>query len=102
MKKLIVIVLVICLYSCQYAQPISQEEREILQLQDQRSLGDGKLVTYLKNCNAQLRYRAAIALALGQIKTERAVNELFSAVAIEKDTNVSAGITTNYYFIFHS
>jgi peptidylprolyl isomerase len=120
-KKLTFIILVVCIYSLPYAQTISPHEREILQLQDQRSLGDGKLVPYLKDQNATLRYhaalalanlqdtstmealaislkdsdrnvRAASALALGQIRTGRAANELLSAVPSEKDTNVLAGI----------
>jgi cyclophilin family peptidyl-prolyl cis-trans isomerase/HEAT repeat protein len=45
------------------AQPLSTEEREILMLQDQRSLGMGKLVSYLTHEQERLRYRAAIALA---------------------------------------
>ena len=121
MKKLALIILAVCNYSLQYAQPISPGEREILQLQDQRSLGNGKLVSYLKDQDGQLRYRAAIALAnlqdsstvgelaismknsnkdvraasalaLGQIKTGRAADELLSAVSSEKDTTVIARI----------
>lgn len=121
MKKLVMIILIVCSYSLQFAQPISPNEREILQLQDQRSLGNGKLVGYLKDHNAQLRYSAAIALAniqdssavealaislkdsantvreasalaLGQIKTERGTDELLSALSSEKDENVVARI----------
>ena len=121
MKKLALIILVVSSYSLQYAQPISPSEREILQLQDQRSLGNGKLISYLKDQNVQVRYRAAIALAnlqdsstvkeltislkdsdkdvraasafaLGQIKTGRAADELLSAISSEKDTNVIARI----------
>ncbi len=121
MKTIVLIILVICSCSLQYAQPVSPGEREILQLQDQRSLGNGKLISFLKNQNVQLRYRAAIALAnlqdsstveplaislkdndknvraasalaLGQIKTEKAVDELLSASSTEKDTNVIARI----------
>ena len=121
MKKLALIILVLYFYSLQYAQPISSNERQILQLQDQRSLGDGKLVSYLKDQNAKLRYlaaialanlqdsstvealagslkdndrnvRAASALALGQMGTGRAIDELLSAVTSEKDANVISGI----------
>jgi cyclophilin family peptidyl-prolyl cis-trans isomerase/HEAT repeat protein len=120
-KKLVLIILVACLFSVQYAQPISPHEREILQLQDQRSLGNGKLVSSLKNQNGRLRYRAAIALAnlqdsstvealtmslqdsdkdvraasalaLGQMRTERAADELLSALSSEKETTVIARI----------
>ena len=121
MKKLVLIIFIICFYSLQYAQPVSIDERRILQLQDQRSLGDGELISYLKDQNPQLRYNAAIALAnlqdtstvealaislkdsdhnvraasalaLGQIKTGRAVDVLLSAISIENDTNVIARI----------
>ena len=121
MKKLIVVIFVACIYSIQFAQPISPSEREILQLQDQRSLGNGKLVSYLTNHDVRLRCRAAIALAnlqdsstvealalslkdtdkdvraasalaLGQIRTERAADELLSALLSEKDTTVAARI----------
>jgi len=116
-----VLIFVSCIYSVQFAQPISSSEREILQLQDQRSLGNGKLVSYLTNHDIRLRCRAAIALAnlqdsstvealaislkdtdqdvraasafaLGQIRTERAADELLSALLSEKDTTVAARI----------
>ncbi|MBM4161439.1 MAG: HEAT repeat domain-containing protein, partial [Ignavibacteria bacterium] len=45
------------------AQQLSPAEREILMLQDQRSLGDGKLVSHLSNADPRLRSRAAMALA---------------------------------------
>ncbi len=121
MKKLALIILVVFFYSPQHAQPISPSEREILQLQDQRSLGSGKLTSYLKDQNVQLRYRAAIALAnlqdsltveefaislgdndrevraasalaLGQIRTERSAGKLLSAISSEKDAKVIARI----------
>jgi peptidylprolyl isomerase len=44
-------------------QKLSDPEREILTLQDQRSLGGGKLVTYLANPDPHLRVRALIAMA---------------------------------------
>ncbi len=46
-----------------FAQKIPAEVREILTFQDQRSLGDGRLLSYLTSADANLRYRAAIALA---------------------------------------
>ena len=121
MKKLVLIIFVACITSVQFAQPISPSEREILQLQDQRSLGNGKLISYLTNQNVRLRYRAAIALAnlqdsstvkalaialkdsnkdvrsasalaLGQIKTEQAADELLSGLPSEQDAHVIAKI----------
>ena len=115
------IILFLVIYSIQFVQQISLKEREILQLQDQRSLSNGKLVSYLKDNDARLRYRAAIALAniqdssvvealvislkdndvivreasafaLGQIGTEQAVNELLSAALTEDNENVLARI----------
>jgi hypothetical protein len=120
-KKLALIILVGCFYSLQHAQSLLPDEREILQLQDQRSLGGGKLVSYLKDKNIQFRYRAAIALAnlqdsstvealamslkdndknvraasalaLGQIKNERSADVLLSAIPAENDSNVIARI----------
>ena len=121
MKKLALIILVIGFYSLHDAKPISPKERDILQLQDQRSLGGGKLVSYLKDQDVRLRYRAAIALAnlqdsttvealamslkdtaqevraaaalaLGQMRTERAADVLLSAIPTENDINVIARI----------
>jgi HEAT repeat protein len=45
------------------AQKLTESEKEILTLQDQRSLGNGALMTYLSNQNPQLRSRALMALA---------------------------------------
>jgi len=120
-KKLVLIILVVCLYTYQDAQPLLPGERDILQLQDQCSLGGGKLIEYLKNENGLLRYRAAIALAnvqdtsaagalgvtlkdgdknvrtasalaLGQLRSSRAADELLSSLALEKDPEVIARI----------
>lgn len=44
-------------------QTWSDAEREILVLQDQRSLANGKLISFLSHSDPQLRYRALIALA---------------------------------------
>jgi peptidylprolyl isomerase len=46
-----------------FGQKLSEAEREILMLQDQRSLGNGLLTKYLANQNPQLRSRALIAFA---------------------------------------
>lgn len=46
-----------------YAQQFTQQEKEILQLQDQRSLSDGKLVMFLRSTDAHLRFLAVRALA---------------------------------------
>jgi cyclophilin family peptidyl-prolyl cis-trans isomerase/HEAT repeat protein len=52
-----------CLQMAGYAQKLIVAQKEILMLQDQRSLGNGKLVSYLQHRDRDLRYRAAIALA---------------------------------------
>lgn len=101
------------------AQRMSSQEREILQYQDQRSLGEGELVKYLSNKNPLLRYRAIIALAniqdtttidtlmvvledqesnvrsaaafaLGQIRKMATVNTLLGVLRKEKDSSVQA------------
>jgi peptidylprolyl isomerase len=46
-----------------FAQKIPLEVREILRLQDQRSLGDGKLLSYLRSADGNVRSGAAMALA---------------------------------------
>ena len=118
-KKSVLMSLMLCFTSLQNAQPISSQEREILQLQDQRSLGSGKLASYLQDQNTQLRSRSAIALAnlqdtsalemlamslkdsdgnvraasalaLGQLQTGRAADELLSAFSSERDVHVLA------------
>lgn len=100
-----------------FSQKLSQDEREILTLQDQRSLGNGKLLSYLSNKETNLRYRAALALAdlqdsstitpllpllndnepkvravaafaLGQIGSAMAQDSLLSRLNIEKDNSV--------------
>mgnify|MGYP001580373687 CR=1 FL=1 len=63
MRLLIACVLLILTAVALPAQQLSPSEREILTLQDQRSLGDGKLLSYLNHSNANIRYRAALALA---------------------------------------
>jgi peptidylprolyl isomerase len=62
-RSLSVFLLVLVLTAEVRTQKLSPDEREILMLQDQRSLGDGKLVSYLNHSNPTLRYRAALALA---------------------------------------
>jgi cyclophilin family peptidyl-prolyl cis-trans isomerase/HEAT repeat protein len=121
MRTILCLALMVVVYSIQFAQVISPKEREILQLQDQRSLGDGKLVSYLRDSDARLRYRAAIALAniqnpatiealtismkdhstkvreaaafaLGQIGSQQADEALISAVSNEEDAMVLSRI----------
>ncbi len=83
MKKLLFVILIAETTAHLFSQPIPPKERDILQLQDQRSLGDGKLVTYLQDKNPHLRYRAAIALANIQNP-----NTLAALSASLKDLNV--------------
>ena len=103
------------------AQVLSPDVREILRLQDQRSLGDGRLVGYLQGADPAVRYRAAIALAniqdtstsiavipllrdpdsavrsaaafaLGQIGSPVGVRELLNALATETDPQAQVRI----------
>lgn len=62
-KTIITIVLVLPFVPKLTAQTYSKEQKEILVLQDNRSLGDGKLLAYLQNKDKDLRFRAAVALA---------------------------------------
>jgi cyclophilin family peptidyl-prolyl cis-trans isomerase/HEAT repeat protein len=104
-----------------FGQKLSDSEREILMLQDQRSLGDGKLISYLSNSDSHLRFRALIALAniqdtstdslaavcladrepsvreaaafaLGQIGGRRYLDSLLNAMRRESDSTVVARI----------
>ncbi len=60
---LVLLVGLFCVLSPAYGQKLSSAQKEILVLQDQRSLTDGKLISYLQNRDKDLRSRAAIALA---------------------------------------
>ncbi|MBI4428956.1 MAG: peptidylprolyl isomerase [Ignavibacteriales bacterium] len=46
-----------------FAQRLTDDEKEILKLQDQRSVGDSRLRVFLNHSSPKLRYRAAIACA---------------------------------------
>lgn len=61
MRKLILLFVFVPIVAI--SQQLSQEEKEILTLQDQRSTGNGRLGAYLTHANETLRYRAAIAFA---------------------------------------
>ncbi|MBI3787335.1 MAG: HEAT repeat domain-containing protein, partial [Ignavibacteriales bacterium] len=111
-RSIVLLIAVCC--SMAFSQTLSQDEREILTLQDQRSLGNGKLLSYLSNKETNLRYRAVLALAnlqdsttitpllpllndnepkvrsvtafaLGQIGSAMAQDPLVSRLNIEKD-----------------
>ena len=103
--------------SAAISQTLTRDQKVILELQDSRSLGDGKLVSYLQSKDKDLRYRAAIALgnlqdtstvsalapllqdvdvqirsaaafALGQIGSASAVSYLITALTPEQDVQV--------------
>ncbi|HWP82631.1 MAG TPA: peptidylprolyl isomerase [Bacteroidota bacterium] len=63
MKFLPIVLSLVLLQGSAFSQKYSTPEREILKLQDQRSTGEGKLFSYLNSQDANLRYRALIALA---------------------------------------
>lgn len=119
MKTQLIVLLVAVSCSMAFSQKLSQDEREILMLQDQRSLGGGKLVSYVSSKDANLRYRAALALAnlqdsttitpllpllndseskvrsaaafaLGQIGSVIPQDSLLSRLSIEEDASVLA------------
>ncbi len=106
-----------CLTTSVLSQPLSTIEREIHQLQDERSLGNGTLVGYLSHTDAHIRARAALALAniqdtttiealipllsdssskvretvafaLGQIGSVRAQDFLLARLSVERDSSV--------------
>jgi cyclophilin family peptidyl-prolyl cis-trans isomerase/HEAT repeat protein len=113
--KTIGIILILVRSLC--AQSLSREQKDILELHDSRSLGEGRLVSYLQNKQKDLRYRAVIALAniqdtstvgdlipllqdedvqlraaaafaLGQIGSSRAEQSLLTALTPEQDIQV--------------
>ncbi|HVN48148.1 MAG TPA: peptidylprolyl isomerase [Bacteroidota bacterium] len=61
MKNIIAILFLSVSSLC--AQDFTSQEKEILQLQDQRSLGDGTLISYLHSGDTHLRFLAVRALA---------------------------------------
>jgi peptidylprolyl isomerase len=63
MRTIIICLLFLVVWAIASGQQLSPDERDILTLQDQRSLGDGRLLAYLGHGDSNLRYRAAIALA---------------------------------------
>lgn len=75
MKTRLIVLLVAVCCSVALSQKLSQDEREILMLQDQRSLGGGKLLAYVSNKEPNLRYRAALALA--NLQDSTTINPLF-------------------------
>lgn len=112
MRKLIL--LLVFVPAVVFNQQLSQEEKEILTLQDQRTTDISRLRTYLTHANEAFRYRAAIAFAnlqdtssvsfllpllkdssgrvraasafaLGQIGLSTAEDSLLAALRIEKD-----------------
>ncbi len=121
MRSKIVIVTLLMATSLALGQTWSDTEREILMMQDQRSLGNGKLVSLLSDPDTQLRYRALLALAniqdqstdsvaalalsdsdgrvraaaafaLGQIGVGGAQDALLSRLRVEKDSVVAGRI----------
>ncbi|MDP2883512.1 MAG: peptidylprolyl isomerase [Ignavibacteria bacterium] len=121
MRSIRVLLALVVLPVLVLGQKLSDFEREILMLQDQRSLGGGKLISSLANQNPQLRYRALIALAniqdtttaasmasmlndpdsnvraaaafaLGQTGPSRFQDSLLSRLRLESDSSVSARI----------
>ncbi len=111
------IAVILIFVPCLCAQSLSRDQKDILELQDNRSLGDGRLIAYLQNKQKDLRYRALIALAniqdtstvtdvipllqdedvqiraaaafaLGQIGTSTAEKSLVNALTPEQDIQV--------------
>ncbi|MBI3004197.1 MAG: peptidylprolyl isomerase [Ignavibacteriales bacterium] len=73
-----------------HSQRLSSVEKEILRLQDQRSLGDGKLLLYLSDSKPEIRYRAAIACA--NIQDSLTVSSLIPLLK-DSDESVRAAVS---------
>ena len=120
-RLLTLVTLIVVIAHFVTAQKLSKEQQDILQLQDSRSLGEGRLVSYLQNNDKYLRFRAAIALgniqdtstvsslvpllkdedvrvraaaafALGQIGSPLAVQSLIGALTPDQDMQVLASV----------
>jgi len=82
MRNFTVVLLVLLALESLHPQNLSLEEKEILMLQDQRSMGGGKLISYLKHQQSSLRAKACIALANIQD-----TSALADVVPLLEDTN---------------
>jgi cyclophilin family peptidyl-prolyl cis-trans isomerase/HEAT repeat protein len=70
-----------------FAQGFTKEEQEILELQDTRTLGnDNKLLQFLNSKNADVKYRALIALA--NIADSAAVDKIGNILLTSQETQV--------------
>ncbi|HEY6950790.1 MAG TPA: peptidylprolyl isomerase [Bacteroidota bacterium] len=79
-----------CLFfASAYSQRLTKEQKEILELQDGRSLGNGKLVSYLRSNDKNLRYQAVIALA--NIQDTTTVDSL-SPLLTDQDVQVRGAV----------
>jgi HEAT repeat protein len=114
MRLKITVIALLLEASLAFGQTWSESDREILMLQDQRSLGNGKLITFLSSPDPQLRYlaniqdastdssavlalrdpdarvRAVAAFALGQIGGGISQDSLLSCLRAERDSTVVA------------
>jgi cyclophilin family peptidyl-prolyl cis-trans isomerase/HEAT repeat protein len=86
-KTLTVVIFILTIVPCLVAQKLSKDQREILELQDDRSLGDGILVSYLQNRDKDLRYRAAVAL--GNLQDTSTISAL-APLLLDPDVQVRA------------
>jgi peptidylprolyl isomerase len=87
MRSKAILVALLLTASLAPGQTWSDAEREILTLQDQRSLGNGKLVSFLSRPDARLRYRALVALANIQ---DRSVDSVVATLLRDSDGSVRA------------
>ncbi|MBI5463817.1 MAG: peptidylprolyl isomerase [Ignavibacteriales bacterium] len=86
---LLCVAITLCTFTVALSQRLSAAEREILTLQDQRSLGEGKLVQYLKHRDKKLRLSAAIAIA--NIQDSSALESLLPSLH-DPDAGVRQGV----------
>lgn len=84
--KNLILILAVAGYSIN-AQPFTKEEKEILQLQDTRTLGENKqLIKFLNSANNKTVYCSVFALSnIGDTNT---VNNLYSTLLESNDNNV--------------
>ncbi|MCX6135840.1 MAG: peptidylprolyl isomerase [Ignavibacteriales bacterium] len=87
MRSIRLLFVMIALPAMLLAQKLSDAEREILTLQDQRSLGNGKLISYFASPDPRLRMKALIALACIQ---DTSASAAITSMLNDQDSRVRA------------
>jgi len=82
MKKIVILMLLCFSNLVLYAQSITSEEREIIEIQNSREMGNQKLLSYLTHPNEKIRCRALVAIA--NIEDTTAIRNVMERLSDEK------------------